>query len=84
MSVGELLGRWLAHRDVRPVTRDLYEELARVYVKPSTGALPIARLTPILPRDTFDGMKGRGRARLRGRARASDGQHAHDETEAVM
>jgi integrase len=64
MSVGELLDRWLSHRDVRPVTRVLYEKLARLYITPSIGALPLARLTPILLQDKFDELKGRGLAPL--------------------
>lgn len=64
ISVGELLDRWLAHRDVRPVTQALYEKLARVYIKPLIGALPLARLTSILLQDKFDELKARGLAPL--------------------
>lgn len=64
MSVGELLDRWLSHRDVRPVTHALYEKLARSYVKPSIGALPLARISPLVLQDVFDSLKTKGLAPL--------------------
>lgn len=64
MTVGELFDRWLAHRDVRPVTLEMYEKMARIYLKPALGAVPLARLTPVAVQDALDALKARGLAPL--------------------
>jgi len=44
-TVGELLGRWLAHRtDLRPRTRESYEGTVRLHLAPALGEVPLQRL----------------------------------------
>lgn len=64
MTVGELLDSWLAHKDVRPVTREGYERRARLYIRPALGAVPLAQLTPSAVQDVIDALKAKGLAPL--------------------
>ena len=44
-TVGELLGRWLAHRtDLRPRSLESYESTVRLHLAPALGGVPLRRL----------------------------------------
>lgn len=47
MTLHDLGAAWIAeHPDLRPRTRELYEQLWRCYVEPRLGSLQLGRLTP--------------------------------------
>ena len=59
MSLDSLFDRWLASRDVRPITLDHYTRTARIYLRKPLGGLPLSRLTPLAVQDLFDALRER-------------------------
>lgn len=52
--------QWIAERGLRPRTVDLYTWLARNYIEPSVGRLPLARLTTSEIRTWYSGLQTSG------------------------
>ncbi|MGY1991828.1 tyrosine-type recombinase/integrase [Mycolicibacterium fortuitum] len=53
VSVGEYAERWIEHRNIKPRTRSMYNDLLRLHIKPSLGKIPLKNLTPDAVRAWF-------------------------------
>lgn len=49
--LGDYADHWYAVRDLALTTRDLYERLLRVHIKPQLGAVPLGRITSPMIRE---------------------------------
>src|SRR5713226_1381092 len=63
MTVGELLDDWLAaqhSRGLRPGTLEMYGKVARGWVAPHLGGLPLTKLTPTRAQQMVDALRTNG------------------------
>jgi integrase len=56
MAFREYAEQWLAHRDVKPRTREHYRKLLDAHVLPGLGSLPIVSITPDDVRGWYAGL----------------------------
>ncbi|GAT02062.1 tyrosine-type recombinase/integrase [Mycolicibacterium fortuitum] len=53
VTVGEYAERWIEHRNIKPRTRSMYNDLLRLHIRPSLGKIPLKNLTPDAVRAWF-------------------------------
>lgn len=56
ITVGEYADRWIEHRNVKPRTRSMYNDLLRLHIKPKLGKVPLGSLTPDAVRVWFSSL----------------------------
>ncbi len=46
ITLAEYADKWVEHRNIKPRTRSMYEDLLRLHIKPPLGRLPLKNITP--------------------------------------